>query len=101
MVQQSQDDYSMPSTDARDPTAKRRLDRYSQIAEELSEEIGTRLREAREQSGLSQAELGGVLGYAPTMISAFETGRRRLKLEDLTRACIALGKAPEFFLRTD
>ena len=67
----------------------------------MSDEIGTRLREARKEAGLSQDELGEVLEYAGTMISAFETWRRRMKLEDLARICIALDKEPGFFLRTD
>src|SRR4051812_8026465 len=83
-----------------DGPGHRRADRYSRIAEGVSEEIGGRLRDAREDAGLSQGALGDMLGYAPTMISAFENGRRRLKLEDLARVCIALGKDPEYFLRT-
>jgi transcriptional regulator with XRE-family HTH domain len=59
------------------------------------------LRRAREEMNLSQKELGEALGYGATMISAFETGRRRMKLEDLTRACIVLDKEPEFFLATE
>jgi len=68
--------------------------------EDLSCEIGTRVREARNEAGLSQSELGEVLGYKAGMISAFETGRRRLKLEDLARVCIALDKTPDYFLRS-
>jgi transcriptional regulator with XRE-family HTH domain len=49
---------------------------------------------------MSQQVLGEALGYAPTMISAFENGRRRMKVEDLTRVCIFLGKEPEYFLQT-
>jgi Zn-dependent peptidase ImmA (M78 family) len=47
--------------------------------------------------GLSQKELGESLGYGATMISAFETGGRRMKVEDLTRVCIVLNKPPEYF----
>jgi transcriptional regulator with XRE-family HTH domain len=78
----------------------RPLDRYARMERELSHELGLRLRAAREEAGLSQQEFGEMLGYAPTMISAFEHGRRRMKVEDLTRACIALGKEPDYFLRT-
>lgn len=78
-----------------------RSDRYEQIEHALSDQIGARLRAAREAMGISQLDLGEMLGYAPTMISAFEKGRRRMKLEDLARACIALGKEPEFFLQTE
>jgi transcriptional regulator with XRE-family HTH domain len=64
------------------------------------EEVGRRVRRAREAVGLSQAALGELLGYKASMISAFENGSRRLKLEDLTRLCVALDKEPEYFLRT-
>lgn len=66
----------------------------------LTSQIGERLRKARIEAGLSQGELGQALGYAPTMISAFENGRRRMKLEDLARVCIAMNKQPTYFLRT-
>jgi transcriptional regulator with XRE-family HTH domain len=42
-----------------------------------------------------------MLGYEGAMVSAFENGRRRLKLEDLARVCVALNKSPDFFLETD
>jgi Zn-dependent peptidase ImmA (M78 family)/DNA-binding XRE family transcriptional regulator len=78
------------------------LDRaaHPRMLEGLSSEIGERLRDARKEAGLSQEQLGEVLDYAATMISAFETGRRRMKLEDLARVCIALDKEPGYFLRT-
>jgi transcriptional regulator with XRE-family HTH domain len=67
----------------------------------LATKIGGALRSAREERGLSQEALGELLGYAPTMISAFETGRRRMKVEDLARASIALDKDPAYFLSLD
>lgn len=85
------------------PTARtgKPVDRFSELEDRLSLQIGARLRHAREDKGLSQRELGEALGYKPAMISAFETGRRRMKLEDLTRACIVLDKDPQFFLATE
>jgi transcriptional regulator with XRE-family HTH domain len=77
-----------------------REDRYGQIEHALSTGIGARLREARESAGVSQQELGGALGYGAAMISAFEHGRRRMKVEDLSRVCIFLDKEPEYFLQT-
>ena len=64
-----------------------------------AQDVGRRIRRAREEQGLSQAELGDVLGYKPSMVSAFEHGTRRLKLEDLSKLCVALDKEPEYFLR--
>jgi transcriptional regulator with XRE-family HTH domain len=66
----------------------------------LAVEIGRRIRQARGERGLSQASLGRALGYQPSMISAFESGTRRLKLQDLAKLCVALDKEPEYFLRT-
>lgn len=83
------------------PDAPARHDRYGRIEHALSTEIGARLRAAREAAGVSQQDLGEALGDAPTTISAFEKGRRRMKVEDLARACIVLGKEPDFFLRTE
>jgi transcriptional regulator with XRE-family HTH domain len=76
----------------------RAVDRFSDLEERLSGQIGARLRQAREDRGLSQKEFGEAMGYKPSMISAFEGGTRRMKIEDLTRACIILDKPPEFFL---
>jgi transcriptional regulator with XRE-family HTH domain len=70
------------------------------VEEQLSSELGLRLRIAREEAHLSQQELGERLGYAATTVSAFEHGRRRMKVEDLARACLVLGKEPDYFLRT-
>ena len=67
---------------------------------ELGVELGARIRRAREEKGLSQTELGAMLGYKTSMVSAFESGARRLKVEDLAKLCVALDKEPEYFLRT-
>ena len=73
---------------------------HLRMLEGLTSEIGQRLRDARREARLSQGELGEVLGYTATMISAFEKGRRRMKLEDLARVCITLDKEPAYFLST-
>lgn len=66
----------------------------------LAAELGARIRQARTERGLSQTDLGKALGYKPSMVSAFESGTRRLKVEDLAKLCVALDKEPEYFLRT-
>lgn len=67
---------------------------------ELGAELGARIRRAREEKGLSQTALGAMLGYKTSMVSAFESGARRLKVDDLAKLCMALDKEPEYFLRT-
>ena len=47
------------------------------------EDVGTRLRTAREQKGLSQSELAAKTGLQPSAISHFETGRRAPSFENL------------------
>jgi transcriptional regulator with XRE-family HTH domain len=65
----------------------------------LGAELGARIKRARTERGLSQEELGLAIGYKGSMVSAFENGTRRLKLEDLARVCVALAKEPGYFLR--
>jgi Zn-dependent peptidase ImmA (M78 family)/DNA-binding XRE family transcriptional regulator len=77
------------------------MDRFGDLETQLSSQLAGRLRQAREDAGLSQKEFGEAMGYAPTMISAFENGHRRMKIEDLTKACIVLDKTPDFFLATE
>lgn len=43
----------------------------------MSSRIGSLLREARRVAGLSQRELSRRSGVAPTLISAYENGRRQ------------------------
>jgi transcriptional regulator with XRE-family HTH domain len=82
------------------PADSDRLARYLKVEQQLSGELGLRLRAAREERGLSQHDLGEMLGYAAPTVSAFEHGRRRMKIEDLARVCLVLDKEPEYFLRT-
>jgi transcriptional regulator with XRE-family HTH domain len=83
---------------AREPGEIQTKERFDELEALLSSQIGDRLRQAREDAGFSQRAFGEVIGYKPAMISAFENGQRRMKLEDLTRACIVLDKPPDFFL---
>lgn len=65
----------------------------------MARTLGARLRAAREDADLSQDELARLLGYRnPSMVSAFEAGRRRLKVEDLALICRVLDRSPEYFL---
>lgn len=69
---------------------------------ELARSVGARLRAARDEAGLSQDALASLLGYSnPSMVSAFEAGRRRLKVEDLALICRVLDRSPEYFLPPD
>lgn len=68
---------------------------------DLAREVGIKIRLAREGAGLSQDALAHALGYRAAMISAFEAGKRRLKVEDLAALCRALDRPPDYFLPFD
>jgi len=50
-----------------------------------------RLRELREQAGLSQVTLAETLGVSQPFVSKYERGDRRLDLIQLRSVCHALG----------
>ncbi len=54
-------------------------------------EFVTRLRNARKVKGLSQAELGKLLGKPQSFVSKVETCERRLDLIEAAEWCLALG----------
>ncbi len=67
--------------------------------EDLNKEIGKRLREAREKTGLSQAQFAKELGYeSATAVSLIEAGERRFKMEDLQKAADVLHRPIGYFL---
>lgn len=57
----------------------------------MSKEIGARIAEARQRSGLSQAELGEKSGIAQTQISRYEIGRAVPRRDALMKLADALG----------
>lgn len=67
--------------------------------DDLNADIGKRLREAREKTGLSQAQLAKELGYeSATAVSLIEAGERRFKMEDLQKAADVLHRPIGYFL---
>lgn len=60
--------------------------------------VGSRLRRAREQLGLTQAELAGLVGRTPTAISYWEGGQRTPGLDDLLDLAEALQVEPSALL---
>ena len=53
--------------------------------------IGERIKASRKGKGLSQKELGKVLGVSGAMIGQYETGQRKPRLDTLQRIAAALG----------
>ncbi len=57
----------------------------------LATELGIALRNHRRRRRISQADLGAMLGVSDVLVSKWETGKTRLRLDDLTRLASALG----------
>lgn len=52
--------------------------------------MGTRIKTARKRAGMTQTELGNILGVSGSMIAQYETGARNPKYETLQRIADAL-----------
>lgn len=63
--------------------------------------VGQRIREAREQLGLSQSQLGERLHKTQAAVSYWENGKRSPTFDDLLALCRLLDKEPAYFLATD
>ena len=57
-----------------------------------------RLRELRKEKGLSQIQLGELLGDGYTAIAGYETGRNEPSYADLIRICQALDVSADYIL---
>lgn len=66
--------------------------------EEIRKVIGEKIREAREEKGLTQKELADFLGYSPMGISHFENGIREMKISDIQKIAGYFGKDLAYFL---
>lgn len=66
--------------------------------EELKKQLGKKIREVREEKGLTQKELGKTPGYSPIVISHFERGIRDLKISNLQKLSKILDKRLSYFL---
>lgn len=60
--------------------------------------LGQRIKEAREEKGITQKELGAILEYSPMGISHFEKGIRELKTSDIQKMSEYFGKPMSYFL---
>ena len=64
---------------------------------EIDAHIGARLRLLRKGSGVTQAQLGQVLGVTFQQVQKYETGRNRLSTSKLYYAAQALGVSVQAF----
>jgi transcriptional regulator with XRE-family HTH domain len=59
--------------------------------------IGTRIKQAREELGITQQELAARLGCTQAALSNYELGKRRLYLANLEQIASTLGKPLSYF----
>lgn len=57
---------------------------------EEKENIGTKIKEARQAAGITQAELADRIGSATITIRQYETGKRTPRLEQIRRIALEL-----------
>jgi transcriptional regulator with XRE-family HTH domain len=67
----------------------------------MLEYIGNKIREARENQGISQKDLGMALGLSDKAISAYEASRTIPPLETLIRIAEELNKPIDYFIRSN
>lgn len=77
--------------------------KYDKIQQmkEIKKNLGDRIREAREEAGMTQKELGKVLEYSPMGISHFENGIRELKISDVKKLSEFFKKDMSYFLQSE
>ncbi|MBN2100417.1 helix-turn-helix transcriptional regulator [Candidatus Dojkabacteria bacterium] len=67
----------------------------------MLEEIGTKIRDARESQAISQKDLGMALGLSDKAVSAYEAGRTIPPLETLVRIAEELNKPLDYFIQSN
>jgi transcriptional regulator with XRE-family HTH domain len=60
--------------------------------------LGKRIQRAREEAGLNQEQLAGILGCSQPTLSNYEKGKSRIYLAQLQKVADALNKPITYFL---
>ncbi|MCG0278491.1 MAG: helix-turn-helix domain-containing protein [Thermanaeromonas sp.] len=63
--------------------------------------LGQKIRAARNEAGLTQAELASYLGITPTALNYYEAGKRQVPIHILETIALILGKPIHYFLGPD
>ena len=66
--------------------------------DDLLNQIGQRIRKHRERSRLSQEQLAERADVSSQTISTAETGKKRLRVENIIKICEALEISPDYLL---
>ncbi len=61
-------------------------------------EIGKKIQSAREEKGMTQADLAEGLGISQAALSNYELGKRRLYLGQIQEVARLLGKSVNYFI---
>ncbi len=69
--------------------------------QEVLEQIGRRIRRARERAGLTQEELATQIGKTQKAISGYEKGTRAIRITEVPELARALAVAPGYFLGSE
>lgn len=64
-------------------------------------EVGERLRIARDEAGITQAEAAAAIEVARTTLVAVEQGQRRVRMNELQRLCRLYGMTVNALLRRE
>ncbi len=65
---------------------------------DIQAEVVARLREARKEAGLTQEEVGRVLGLTRAGYGHIEDGSRSMTLDDLVKLARTVGRSPAYLL---
>ncbi|MDI3329029.1 MAG: helix-turn-helix transcriptional regulator [Alicyclobacillaceae bacterium] len=65
------------------------------------EQIGQKIRKAREEVGITQEALAKHLGVSRPVVSNIEAGKRPIDLDELLKIADYLGHSPQYFLNLD
>lgn len=72
--------------------------RGGMVPESTFVRVGQRIRQAREGAGLTQEQLAQRLGMSDSGVTLWETGRRRIPLDQLERIAVELKQPVWYFI---
>lgn len=58
---------------------------------DIKQKVGEQIRDARKAKGLTQKELGAIMGLSESVVNKYETGKQNLSLETVQKVARALG----------
>ncbi len=61
-----------------------------EIGESVAKEIGSMIRQARKEKGLTQSKLGELLGVSKVTVAHYESGKQNFTIDTLDRIAKAL-----------